>query len=220
MEIKENTIDDHITAITNILTDGIETPFVHNTKITISWGGDIYCDLSIVDYWFNLFIWSMVLKTHKPIEPKHIFWQKDFRKNNLKQFVDDFILTKENRINIDTKELNSLICDGLYKFSEIEKFSYYLANTINNEDDIDLMNANQEFYDLLHCSLQGVPFDNVKEAGMNITNRAIDIIKDSKKYIGYEHGLTNSFRANEAINPRQYKEASLSIGTKPKRMPA
>ena len=153
--------------ITNILKDGIETPFVHNTKITISWGGDIYCDLSIVDYWFNLFIWSMVLKTHKPIEPKHIFWQKDFRKNNLKQFVDDFILTKENRINIDTKELNSLICDGLYKFSEIEKFSYYLANTINNEDDIDLMNANQEFYDLLHCSLQGVPFDNVKEAGMN-----------------------------------------------------
>ena len=217
-EIKENTIDDHITAITNILKDGIETPFVHNTKITISWGGDIYCDLSIVDYWFNLFIWSMVLKTHKPIEPKHIFWQKDFRKNNLKQFVDDFILTKENRINIDTKELNSLICDGLYKFSEIEKFSYYLANTINNEDDIDLMNANQEFYDLLHCSLQGVPFDNVKEAGMNITNRAIDIIKDSKTYIGYEHGLTNSFRANEAINPRQYKEASLSIGTKPNGM--
>ena len=34
-EIKENTIDDHITAITNILKDGIETPFVHNTKITI-----------------------------------------------------------------------------------------------------------------------------------------------------------------------------------------
>lgn len=217
-EITRDTIDDHITAITNILKDGIETEYVHNTKITISWGGDLECDLSIIDYWFNLFMWSMVLKTNTPIEPKHIFWQKDLKRYNLKEYVDNFIITKENRINIDSRELNSIICDALYKFSEIEQFSYYLANTINNEDDIALMEANPEFYDLLHCSLQGVPFDDVKEAGMNITNRAIDIIKNSKKYIGYDHGLTNSFRANEAINPRQFKEASLNIGTKPNGM--
>lgn len=217
-EITRDTIDDHITAITNILKDGIETEYVHNTKITISWGGDLECDLSIIDYWFNLFMWSMVLKTNIPIEPKHIFWQKDLKRYNLKEYVDNFIITKENRISIDSRELNSIICDALYKFSEIEQFSYYLANTINNEDDIALMEANPEFYDLLHCSLQGVPFDDVKEAGMNITNRAIDIIKNSKKYIGYDHGLTNSFRANEAINPRQFKEASLNIGTKPNGM--
>lgn len=217
-EITRDTIDDHITAITNILKDGIETEYVHNTKITISWGGDLECDLSIIDYWFNLFMWSMVLKTNTPIEPKHVFWQKDLKRYNLKEYVDNFIITKENRISIDSRELNSIICDALYKFSEIEQFSYYLANTINNEDDIALMEANPEFYDLLHCSLQGVPFDDVKEAGMNITNRAIDIIKNSKKYIGYDHGLTNSFRANEAINPRQFKEASLNIGTKPNGM--
>lgn len=214
-DITHNNIDDHITAITNILKDGIETQYVHNTKITVSWGGDVWCDLSIIDYWFNLFMWSMILKTNQKIQPKHIFWQAEFKKFNLKKFVDDFIATKANKIAIDSKELNSIICDGLWKFSDIELFSYYLANTINNEDDIDLMNANQEFYDLLHCSLQGVPFEDVKEAGMNITNRAIAIIKDSEKYIGYEHALTNSFRANEAINPRQYKEASLNIGTKP-----
>lgn len=217
-EITRDTIDDHTTAITNILKDGIETEYVHNTKITISWGGDLECDLSIIDYWFNLFMWSMVLKTNTSIEPKHIFWQKDLKRYNLKEYIDNFIITKENRINIDSRELNSIICDALYKFSEIEQFSYYLANTINNEDDIALMEANPEFYDLLHCSLQGVPFDDVKEAGMNITNRAIDIIKNSKKYIGYDHGLTNSFRANEAINPRQFKEASLNIGTKPNGM--
>ena len=50
---------------------------------------------------------------------------------------------------------------------------------------------------------------------MEITNKAIKIIKNSKKYIGYDHGLANSFRAEEAINPRQYKEARLNIGTKP-----
>ena len=78
-EITRDTIDDHTTAITNILKDGIETEYVHNTKITVSWGGDLECDLSIIDYWFNLFMWAMVLKTNSPIEPKHIFWQKDLK---------------------------------------------------------------------------------------------------------------------------------------------
>ena len=31
--------------------------------------------------------------------------------------------------------LNNNICDGLWHYSYIEQFSYYLANTINNEDD-------------------------------------------------------------------------------------
>ena len=214
-DIKLENIDEHIDGITNILKDGIETPFVHNTKITITWGGDLECDLSIIDYWYNLMMWSMVLKTNQKIEPKHIFWQKEFKKYNLKQFVDKFIIHKHNKITIDDQVLNTNICDGLWGFSKIENFSYYLANTINHEDDIDLMNHYPEFYDLLHCSLQGVPFEDVKNVGMQLTNKAIEYIKDSEKYLGYEHALTNSFRASEAINPRQYKEASLNIGTKP-----
>ena len=34
-DITPNNIDDHIDAITNILKDGIETEYVHNSKITI-----------------------------------------------------------------------------------------------------------------------------------------------------------------------------------------
>ena len=79
-DIKLENIEEHIDGITNILKDGIETPFVHNTKITITWGGDLECDLSIIDYWYNLMMWSMVLKTNQKIEPKHIFWQKEFKK--------------------------------------------------------------------------------------------------------------------------------------------
>lgn len=77
------------------------------------------------------------------------------------------------------------------------------------------MRAVPEYRDLLHVSLAGIPFDQVKDAGMEATNKAIDIIKNSRKFIGYDHGLTNSFKASEAINPRQFKEARLSIGTKP-----
>lgn len=214
-DISVATINDHIDAISNILKDGIETDFVHNCKITISWGNNIECDLSIIDYWFNLFMWSMLIKIGTPIEPKHIFWDKELKKKDLKKFIDRFFLTKNNKINFSNFKLNDTICDAISKYGYIEDFSYYLANTINNEDDIRLMNANPEFYDLLHCSMANVPFDEVKDVGMDLTNRAISIIKDSKKYLGYEHSLTNSFRANEAVNPRQYKEVRINIGTKP-----
>ena len=214
-DITLNNIYDHIDAITAILKDGIDEDYVHGITFTVSWGGDLECDLFIIDYWFSLFMWTMILKDQDPIRPKHIFYSKELKRKNLKNYIDKYVLTKENKIRLGNVFLNNNICDGLWNFAQIENFSYYLANTINNEDNIDLMNANPEFYDLLHCSMQGVPFDQVKDAGMEKTNRAIEIIKDSERFIGYEHGLANSFRASEAINPRQYKEACLNIGTKP-----
>ena len=214
-DITPSNICEHINGIDAILKDGIDEDYLHNLKITVSWGGDIECDLFIVDYWFSLFMWSMVLKNGDAIKPKHIFWNPELKRKNIKNFVDKYVLTKENKIKHGNIYLNNNICDGLWNFSSIEQFAYYLANTINNEDDIDLMNACPEFNSLIHCSLANTPFEQVKDAGMEITNKAINIIKNSKKYIGYDHGLTNSFRAEEAINPRQYKEARLNIGTKP-----
>lgn len=214
-DITAENIADHIDGIGAILKDGIDEDYIHQLKIELSWGNNISCKLFIVDYWFNLFMWSMVLKNNNPIEPKHIFWNPELKRKNIKNFVDEHVLTKDNKIKYGNVFLNNNICDGLWNFSLIEQFSYYLANTINNEDDIDLMRAVPEYNNLMHISLQGVPFDQVKDAGMEATNKAIEIIKDSRRYLGYDHGLANSFKASEAINPRQFKEARLNIGTKP-----
>lgn len=214
-DITDENIDDHIDGIFAILKDGIETDYVHNLKINISWGGDVNCDLFIVDYWFSLFMWKMILTNHEPIKPKHIFYSAELKRKNIKNFVDKFVLTKENKIKFGNEYLNNNICDGLWAYSFIEYFSYYLACTINNEDNIELMNASPEFYALLHNSMQGIAFEDVKNMGLELTDKAISIIKDSKKYIGYDHGLSASFKASEAINPRQFKEAILNIGTKP-----
>lgn len=214
-EITIQNIDDHIDAIYSILKDGIETEYIHGLIINISWGGDLNCDLYIIDYWFNLFMWKMILVNGQRIRPKHIFYSPELKKNHIAKYIDEFVLTRDNKIRLGNIFLNNNICEGVWAYSYIESFSYYLANTINNEDNIDLMNACPEFYDLLHCSLQGVPFDKVKDVGMGYANRAIEIIKDSKKYTGYDHGLAASFKASEAVNPRQYKEAQLNIGTKP-----
>lgn len=214
-DITVENIEDHINGIDAILKDGIDEDYVHNLKIEISWDNNISCKLFIVDYWFNLFMWSMILKNNDPIRPKNIFWSQELKRKNIKNFVDEYVLTKENKIKYGNVFLNNNICNGLWHYSSIEQFSYYLANTINNEDDIDLMNAIPEYRDLLHVSLMGIPFDQVKDAGMEATNKAIEIIKNSKQFIGYDHGLANSFRGQEAINPRQFKEARLNIGTKP-----
>ena len=208
-------IADHIDAIGAILQDGIDEEYIHNLKIQLAWENNVSCKLFIVDYWYNLFMWSIILKNEDPIRPKHIFYNQELKRKNIKNYIDEFVLTKENKIKFGNVYLNNNICEGLWHYSDIEQFSYYLANTINNEDDIDLMRAVPEYRDLLHVSLAGIPLDQVKDAGMEVTNKAIDIIKNSRKFIGYDHGLTNSFKASEAINPRQFKEARLSIGTKP-----
>lgn len=214
-DITINNIDDHIEGVYSILKDGIETDYIHNLKVTVSWGGNKKCDLYIVDYWYNLFMWKMILKNGNSIEPKHVFWDAELKRNSIKKYVDKFILTKENKIKLGNEFLNNNLYEGLWAFSYIETFSYYLANTINNEDDINLMNACEEFDNLYHMSLADVPIDKIKDYGMELTNKAIEIIKDSKKYIGYDHALSASFKASEAINPRQFKEARFNIGTKP-----
>ena len=228
-DITLENINDHIDNIYNILKDGIETDYVHNCKVTLQWE-KCECRISLVDFWLSLIMWDMILKTNNPIRPKHIFlgsrankltgteghyFPWELRQKDIQTFINNFVLTLENKITIGNTRLNEIIADAIWKYSYLEHFYYYLGNTVNNEDDIDLMRASPEFYQSMHVSLYGVPIEDVKNKGLEITNNVIDIIKDSERYLGYEHGLTNSFRADEGINPRQYKEAMVSIGTKP-----
>lgn len=209
-----NNIDEYVDGILNILRDGIDTEQVQESRIIFSWGGDIECGLNFVDSWFNLFMWKMLLRCGNEIRPKHLFWVEELKVFNIKEFVDNFVLTKENKINIGNYMLNIIMSDSLWNYSYIEDFSFYLANTINNEDDIMLMKASDEYRSLLHSDFSNIPLADVNNVGMEYVGRAIDIIKNSIDYLGYEHGLTNSFRASEAISPRQFKEVQIGIGTK------
>lgn len=208
-------VDDHINGIYAILKDGIETDYVHNLLVNVSWGNGINCDLFIIDYWYSLFMWKMILNDGDKIQPRHIFYTQELKRSDIKKYVDKFILTRDNKIKLGNVFLNNNICDGLWPFAYTESFSWYLANTINNEDNIALMEASPEFNALIHCSLAGVPIEQVKDTGLDYTYKAVDIIKKSESLIGYNHGLKASLQANEAINVRQFKEAVFNIGTKP-----
>lgn len=208
-------INEHIDAIYAILKDGIETEYVHNLLVNVSWGGDLNCDLFIIDYWFNLFMWKMILNDGEMVRPKHIFWSPDLRRKNISNFINKYVLTRENKIRLGNAYLNNNIYDATWLFSYTETFAYYLANTINNEDFIDMMNNSQEFYDYTHFDFSKYSISDAKAIGVKLTDRIIELIKNSKDIIGYNHGLEASFRANEAISDRQFQEVLIGLITKP-----
>lgn len=197
----------HFDSILNIMRDTIETEYCRSTFVTVRFK-EIDVDLSIIDYWFNLIMWYLHVMVGKEIRPCHLFFDENITRKSIKQYIDEFFID-DYRTTLDNVILNNMIDDCLYGFSFIDEFSFYLANTINLEDFIDLMNERPEFYQAIHADLSNVPLDEVAHIGNEYSETAIKCIKNS------EHCLSNFFRAGEGVNVKQFKEFAINIGTKP-----
>lgn len=204
----------HYDAILNLLRDGIETDEIHKGIISVTFADDITVELYIVDYIINLMMWNMLIRTGMVIESRHIFFDNEITQDTIKKYIDKFLID-ENRKRFTNKELNNIIDDTLYKIHDIDEFALYLSNTVNLEDNVMLMNNCKEFYECMHPDMSSVPIEDVKDVGMEYANKAINLIKHSKKYLGWDHCLADASRAGEGINPKQFKEFTISIGTKP-----
>lgn len=197
----------HFNAILNILRDGIEKPEIRTSFITIRFP-EIDVDLTIPDYYNNLQLWYLVVAQGEIIRPKHLVFEQGVTRRVIKNFIDTHYVDKVRK-TLDIILINNTIDDCLHNFKFIDEFSFYLSNTINLEDFVDLMNTNSEFYNLIHADLSNVPLDEVKKVGSDLSHRSIEIIKES------EHCLANFFIAGEGVNPKQYKEFGINIGPKP-----
>lgn len=204
----------HYESILNLLRDGIETVEVQESFIKILFSDGVSLDLSVPDYLINLMMWNLLIMTNTPIESKHVFFDSELKKDTIKNYIDKFLIDR-CRKQFSNKELNNIIDDTLCHFHDIDEFSMYLANTVNLEDNIFLMNKCPEFYECMHADLSDVPLEDIKSVGMQYANRAIDIMKNAKQYLGYDHCLADACRASEGINPKQFKEFTINIGTKP-----
>ena len=101
----------HYDSILNILKDGIYTERVQKYMINVNFG-DFDADLSLVDYWFNLIMWSMLILTDIPVRPKHIFFSDNIEGKNIKNYIDEFFIDA-NRSKFDNRTLNNIIADVL-----------------------------------------------------------------------------------------------------------
>ena len=208
---------DHLDAILNIMKDGIETEFVQNMFINVVFADGLDCDLSLFDYYFNLVMWHCIINAGGVIKSKHLFFPENITQKSIKIYIDNKFIDEYRKSNFGgtctiyeiNRHLNNMIDSSLSAFSYIDIFSLYLANTINIEDTIDLMNKYPRFNELMHADLSGIPIEDVKKVGMEYTNEVINFIINS------DHCLSDSFRAEEGISPKQFKEFQVNIGSKP-----
>lgn len=213
-DITINNWPDYYNGILNIMRDGIELDCLHNWFITVDMGDGDIVDLSVFDLYFNIIMWYVVIHSDLPITGEMLYFPDAITKKNIKDYFD-FIIDKV-RTKIPPKKLNNIIDDCLHSYVDIDDFAFYISNTINLKDTIDLMNVDPEFDQTMHQSLMNVPIEDVKDIGMKIANKHIDIINNrSIQELGHDHCLRNSFISGEAISPRQYKEFAVHIGSKP-----
>ena len=204
---KEN-VKDHFQGIYNILCDGIELDFVHGMYVIVTFVDNETVKLSIIDYMTNLILWQLPLSAGDPLTSEFLYYQENMTTDTISEYINEKYIYKHYK-DMDFISLNQIISDTIDVIGKIDNFSHYFMNTINNEDTINLMKQNQEFYDCVHADLSGVPIEQVKDEGMRITNRAIEIIKES------DHCMADNFRAKEGINNKQFREFMFNIGTKP-----
>lgn len=207
-DLNQDNINDHFNSIINILKDGIETPEVQSMMLHVVFENDTELDLSIFDYTINLMFWQFCTIVNHPIWDVHIVFPEDITKKYIKEYIDNIFVDKYRK-KLPFIELNQTIDAVIGKFRDLRQFQMYLANTLNLEDTIDLMNQYPEFNETVHFDTTGIPLEDIKEAGMAATNKQIRYIKNSN------HCLRDSFRTGEAISPKQYKEVAVNIGSKP-----
>ena len=222
-DITSSNWQEYYDGILNILKDNIETEEIKHFIITVDFGNNDVVDLTIFDLYFNIIMWYLVVKSGITLDGRALFCPKVINRKCIKKYFDRYIpIIVEKFSHIykhDVKRitisLNNIIDDTLSKFSDVDSFSFFLANTINLKDTVDLMNNIPEFNDLVHTSLINEKIEDVKDIGMEKADRSIEIIKNAKSVLGYDHCLKNSFETGEGVSPRQYKEFAIHIGSKP-----
>lgn len=210
LELNEDNYDEHFFSVLNILRDGIELPEVQNQmRIQVMFSDGVVLRLSVFDYWFNLIFWTIPIETKQPVSSKYLFFfEAGITKKAIKAYIDN-LFVRSFRTKIDFMRMNNIIDDTMHKLKYINEFAMYLANTVNFKDTLDLMRMYPEFNQSVHADLSDVPMEDVKARGMEYANLQIRYIKNSN------HCLRDSFIAQEAINPKQFKEVQANIGPKP-----
>lgn len=205
----EQELDSHFQYILNILKDGINTVEIQSAKLLVQFADGARVHLSIFDYFFNLMFWYLPVCAGDALTSNFLFFEENLTQNAIKKYIDDKFLNV-HRTHFDNIRLNNMIDNVLYRFNHVGDFEFYLMNTLNNEDTIDLMNISPELYDAIHCDLSQTPIEDVKSVGMGYTNKGISIMTKS----GFHWGIPY-FKAKEGINIKQFREAMFNIGTVP-----
>ena len=207
-DINRSNIDNYFYGLITIAKDYIETPEIRRMMIQFIFEDKVDVELSLFDSVFNIMMWYMPIGVGAKIYSVLLFFPENITRKEIKKYIDNTFVDKYRTI-VPFITLNQTIDDAIGKFRDLRVFQPYLANSLCLEDTIDLMNSSKEFNDSVHFDITGIGLEDIKDRGMDMTNKQISIIKNS------DHCLRDAFRTGEGVNAKQYREVAVNIGTKP-----
>lgn len=208
VEVNDGNIDRYFTGLLNILKDGIERDEVQSVKIQINYADGPSIKLTLFDLFSNMIMWKTWTATGRVIESDSFFFEEALTKPLIKRFLDKTFVDPF-RDKLEIIHMNNILDDANYYYGLVDDFGFYLSDTVCAEDTSELMDISPRFRELTRPNFDGVPFEEIKNKGLEYTEERIKIMKENN------HCLTDALSAGEAINKKQFKEVDTDIGTKP-----
>lgn len=199
----------------NLFRDCIEQPNFQKTKIEFVFDDSTRIKLTVEDALINICMWGFIVNCGSYVEPRHVFFEeKGITKKSIKTYIDEFCIIPY-RHKIPSYELNNIIYTSLRSLAFVDEFGMFFNNSINIEDFIELANRCPEFDELLHVDYTQYPVEIMNSVAQRNTDRMMELITDSRKYMGRDHCLADAIRAQAGVKPKQLRELIGNIGVKP-----
>lgn len=214
-KLTKKNIEKYRIGLLNVFKDGVEQNEVHDGRIELYWEEDKKCKLSLQDTFINIVLWSMLVSLDAKIEPYNLFYSKNVTGGDIKDYIDTNVVNKYID-KVDILILNRTIYNGYKHLMDIDIFAEYLANTFDLYDFVELAEKCPEVSEMFERDYSDIPIEEINDFGDKVNARFMEIIeKESKLFIGRDHCCANAIRAKAGLSPRQFKELSVNIGTKP-----
>lgn len=225
-DITKENIDDYQHMLKDIFLDYIENPTVQNAKITFVFDNGMKVSFPASYALINIIVWGWIVKTDQTIKPYHVFYNKRGITNSyIKLYIDKYVIIPVREYMIKHNDrmiihnLNRVIYDSLKDLKFVDKFAWFFNNSINNEDFILMYNCCPGFKEIMDKANNNYyaqfPPEQMNQEALNDMNKLIEYIINAKQYIGRDHCLSDAFRAQEGIKPKQAREMYVNIGVKP-----
>lgn len=213
--ITSNNIDIYREGLLNIFKDGIETDEVKSGRVRLDWGNGIGCTLSLHDTLYNLVMWKMLCDLGQEIQPYNLFYAKNISADTIKDYIDENIVTRYVS-KIDGIKLNRIIYNGFKHLMDIDQFAWYLGNTFDLWDFIEMMLKNPKVKEIMEAEYDVNSIEDAQEVGEAATKKFLKIIdEEGKASLGRDFCCANAYRAQSGLSMRQFKELAIHVGTKP-----
>lgn len=213
---KEIWYDEYIMPLKYLFDDYIEHECLQSSTIVFNFPDGEFIELALEDALMNICAWGFLVNFDTRIQSYHIFYEERFTSSALERYINEFcIIPHRYDNNMSFAKFNDSIYKVYRMFTCVDNYAAFMNNNLNMADFIDMADNCKEFDEIIHKDYSIYPPDQVNNVAAKDTNRLMELMMNSKDYIGRDVGTINMFRSNSGINKKQFREFAVLVGPKP-----